>query len=112
VKAQPKDGKVMRLEALSGGQKSLTALSFIFAIQQYMPSPFYLLDELDMNLDSINSENVAKMIKRNSELSQFVAITLRKVTMKEADHIYGVTKQKNGISEIVGNVNISDLLEG
>lgn len=101
VKCQPKNKKVQRLESLSGGEKSLAALALILAIQQYDPSPFYLLDEVDMFLDAINAETVAKLVKRNSRTAQFVMITLRKVTLKHADHFIGVTMQGNGISEVV-----------
>ena len=111
IKAQPKDKKTQRLESLSGGEKSLTALSLIFAIQAYQPSPFYLLDEVDMFLDAINAENVAAMIKKNSMLVQVVQITLRKVTLAKADHRYGVTMQGNGISDIIGNVRVSDIAD-
>jgi chromosome segregation protein len=106
IKANPGGKRVLRLEALSGGEKSLTALALIFSIQQYQPSPFYLLDEVDMFLDAINAESVARMVKHNSELAQFVMISLRKVSLKEANHVYGVTIQKNGITDIVGNINI------
>ncbi|MCK5561266.1 MAG: chromosome segregation protein SMC, partial [Thermoplasmata archaeon] len=111
IKANPGAKKVLRLEALSGGEKSLTALALIFAIQQYQPSPFYLLDEVDMFLDAINAESVAKMVRRNSQLAQFVMISLRKVTLKEADHVYGATIQRNGITDIIGNINISTISE-
>ena len=112
IKARPKDKKAVRMEALSGGEQSLTALSFIFAIQAYQPSPFYLLDEVDMFLDGVNAENVAKAVKRSSRNAQFIQISLRKVTIKEADHIIGVTMQRDGISEIVMKPNIGDEIEG
>jgi chromosome segregation protein len=111
IKANPGGKRVLRLEALSGGEKSLTALGLIFSIQQYQPSPFYLLDEVDMFLDAINAESVARMVKRNSELAQFVMISLRKVSLKEANHVYGVTIQKNGITDIVGNINLMNVNE-
>ncbi len=108
IKARPKDKKVVRMEALSGGEKSMTALSFIFAIQAYEPSPFYLLDEVDMFLDGINAENVAKAVKRSAQNAQFMQISLRKVSLKEADHIIGVTMQREGISEVVFKPNIAE----
>ncbi|MEM4233336.1 MAG: chromosome segregation protein SMC, partial [Thermoplasmata archaeon] len=111
IRARPKDKKAVRMEALSGGEKSLTALSFIFAIQAHEPSPFYLLDEVDMFLDGVNAENVAKAVKRSSKNAQFIQISLRKVTLKEADHIIGVTMQRDGISEIVMKPNIGDEIE-
>lgn len=109
IKAKPKDKKVLRLEALSGGEKSLTALALIFAIQQYQPSPFYLLDEVDMFLDAINAEAVAQIIKQNVRSAQFIQITLRKATLDHADHFYGVTMRKTGISQVIANLNLADV---
>ncbi|MGQ9587980.1 MAG: chromosome segregation protein SMC [Thermoplasmata archaeon] len=108
IRARPKDKKAVRMEALSGGEKSLTAISFIFAIQAHQPSPFYMLDEVDMFLDGINAENVSKAVKRSSKNAQFIQISLRKVTLKEADHIIGVTMQREGISDIVMKPNIGE----
>jgi len=108
IKARPRDKKVVRMEALSGGEKSLTALAFIFAIQAHDPSPFYLLDEVDMFLDGINAENVAKAVKRSSKNAQFIQISLRKVTLKESDHIIGVTMPREAVSEIVMRPNIGE----
>lgn len=109
IEAKPPGKKVLRIDALSGGEKGVASMAMIFSIQQYMPSPFYLLDEIDQNLDAINSENVARMVKNNSSTAQFVVVSLHKVTLKEADHVYGVTIQKSGITDIIGNVNINDL---
>ena len=109
MKAKPPHKKVLRLEALSGGEKSLVSMAFIFAIQQYDPSPFYMLDEVDQNLDAVNAEKVARMVGRNSHTAQFVQISLRKVTLKEADHIIGVTMRSDGISEVVMKVNLADV---
>jgi chromosome segregation protein len=109
IKAKPKQGKVLRLEALSGGEKSLTALAFIFAIQEYQPSPFYLLDEVDMFLDGINADMVARRVQKSSKTAQFVQISLRKITLTKADHIIGVTKQDGGLSHVIIRPNISDI---
>ena len=109
IKAKPRMGKVMRLEALSGGEKSLTALAFIFAIQEYQPSPFYLLDEVDMFLDGINADMVARRVQKSSRTAQFVQISLRKITLTKADHIIGVTKQDGGLSHVIMRPNISDI---
>ena len=111
VRAQPKGKKVLRIESLSGGEKSLTALSLIFSIQQFQPSPFYLLDEVDMFLDAVNAESVARMVKKNSATAQFVMISLRKVTLGHADHLYGVTMMGKGVSEVIGNVSVGALKE-
>jgi len=111
IKARPRNGKVLRLEALSGGEKSLTALAFIFALQEWQPSPFYLLDEVDMFLDAVNAEMVANRVKKSSTTAQFVQISLRKVTLNKADHIIGVTKPAGGISNVIFKPNIGDLSE-
>jgi len=110
MRARPKNNKELRIEALSGGEKSLTALSFIFAIQQYQPSPFYLLDEVDMFLDGVNAENVAKVIARNAANAQFLQVSLRKTTLKEADHMIGVARLPSGISQVIMKPNIGDEL--
>ena len=109
LKAQPPGKKVTRLDALSGGEKSLTSMAFIFAIQRYDPSPFYYFDEVDQNLDAVNSELLAKMIRNNAQYAQFIVVSLRKITLKEASHIYGVTQQSPGLSEIIANFDIDTL---
>ena len=105
IKARPRGKKVLLLSALSGGEKSIASLAFIFAIQQYDPSPFYVLDEVDMFLDGVNAENVSRMVKKNALDSQFIMVSLRKIALKEADHVYGVTMQDTGISDMIGNVD-------
>ena len=107
IKARPRGKKILRLSALSGGEKSIASLAFIFAIQRYDPSPFYVLDEVDMFLDGINAETVSRMIKQNAQDSQFIMVSLRKVALKEANHVYGVTMTDNGISEMIGNIDPS-----
>src|SRR6059058_2430771 len=109
LKVKPAHKKVLRLEALSGGEKSLASMALIFAIQEYDPSPFYLLDEIDQNLDAINAEKVARMIRRNSNAAQFVQISLRKVSLKEADHLIGVTMTPESVSEVIMRVNLADI---
>lgn len=109
IKAKPPQKKALRLESLSGGEKSLVSMAFIFALQEYDPSPFYLLDEVDQNLDAVNAEKVSRMIKRNSGTAQFVQVSLRKVTLKDADHIMGVTMQSGGASDVVMDVNLSEV---
>ncbi|MFO8110610.1 MAG: chromosome segregation protein SMC [Thermoplasmata archaeon] len=108
IKARPPGKKVHRIQALSGGEKSLVSMAFIFSIQRYNPSPFYLLDEIDQNLDGVNAEKVADMIKRNSLAAQFIQISLRKATLKKSDHIIGVTMYEKGRSDIIMKVNIGD----
>ena len=105
IKARPRGKKILRLDALSGGEKSIASIALIFAIQMFDPSPFYVLDEVDMFLDGVNAETVSRMIKRNAEDSQFITVSLRKVLLKEANHIYGVTMHDTGISEMIGDID-------
>ncbi|HEC87316.1 MAG TPA: hypothetical protein ENI49_05570 [Thermoplasmatales archaeon] len=109
IKAKPRGKKVLNLNALSGGEKSMASLALIFAIQNYDPSPFYVLDEVDMYLDSINAEAVSRMIKENASHTQFIMVSLRKVAIKEANHIYGVTMREDGISEMIGTVDLGSI---
>jgi len=105
IKARPRGKKILLLSALSGGEKSIASIAFIFAIQHYDPSPFYVLDEVDMYLDGVNAEIVSRMIKRNAQDSQFIMVSLRKVALKEANHVYGVTMRDTGVSEMIGNID-------
>ena len=105
IKARPRGKKVLLLSALSGGEKSIASLAFIFAIQEYDPSPFYVLDEVDMFLDGVNAEIVSKRVKHNAADSQFIMVSLRKIALKEANHVYGVTMQDNGVSDMIGNID-------
>src|SRR3989449_109217 len=109
LKVKPAHKKALRLEALSGGEKSLASMALIFAIQEYDPSPFYLLDEIDQNLDAVNAEKGARMIRRNSATAQFVQISLRKVSLKEPDHLVGVTMTPESLSEVIMRVNLADV---
>ncbi|MCI4316999.1 MAG: chromosome segregation protein SMC [Thermoplasmata archaeon] len=102
IKASPVGKVVKRLEQLSGGEKSLASLALVFALQRYDPSPLYVFDEVDMSLDGINAENVGRMLRRNSERAQFIVISLRKVTLKFAAHLFGVTMHGDGCSRVVG----------
>jgi len=97
--AQPrgKSSKVSR-QQLSGGEQSMAALALIFAIQDYDPSPFYYFDEVDQNLDAYNAERIAKMCQQRSQRAQFIMVTLRKVSLKLADHHIGITHGGDGCS--------------
>ena len=97
--AQPrgKSSKVNR-QQLSGGEQSMAALALIFAIQDYDPSPFYYFDEVDQNLDAYNAERIAKMCRERSQRAQFIMVTLRKVSLKLADHHIGITHGGDGCS--------------
>lgn len=102
IRAQPHGKALHRLEAMSGGEKSLTALAFIFAIQRYRPAPFYVFDEIDMFLDGANAERVARMIKKLAVNAQFIVVSLRKPMIEAADRTIGVVMQENNISSITG----------
>lgn len=102
IKAQPSEKTLQRLEAMSGGEKSLTALSLLFAIQQYRPAPFYAFDEIDMFLDGINAEKVARHIQRSAANAQFIVVSLRKPMIEAAERTIGVVMQENNISSITG----------
>ena len=105
IKARPRGKKVLLLSALSGGEKSIASLAFIFSIQEYDPSPFYVLDEVDMFLDGVNAEIVSRMVKQNANDTQFIMVSLRKIALKEANHVYGVTMQDDGVSNMIGNID-------
>jgi chromosome segregation protein len=91
----------LNIDSFSGGEKSLTALAFIFAIQQYKPAPFYILDEVDAALDKQNSIRIAELIKKLSRDSQFIVISHNDQMLKYADCLYGCS-MVNGESKIVG----------
>lgn len=102
IEAQPRDKKKQRLEAMSGGEKSLTALAFVFAIQRYMPAPFYALDEVDANLDGINVEKLAHIVQKQSENTQFIVVSHRKPMIESANRTIGVTQKEKGITRVTG----------
>ena len=92
--------RFMDIKSLSGGEKTLTALSFIFAIQEYQPATFYVLDEIDAALDKHNSETLAKLIKNYSGKAQYVLISHNDSIISEADNLYGVSMNDHGISKV------------
>lgn len=102
IEAQPRDKKKQRLEGMSGGEKSLTALAFVFAIQRYMPAPFYAFDEVDMHLDGINVEKLAEMVKYQAQDTQFIVVSLRKPMIESANRTIGVTQKEKGITRVTG----------
>ena len=102
IEAQPRGKKMQRLESMSGGEKSLTALAFVFSLQRYMPAPFYAFDEVDMHLDGINAEKLSQMIKLQSLNTQFIVVSLRKPMIESADRTIGVTQKNNGVTKVTG----------
>ncbi len=102
IEAQPRDKKLQRLESMSGGEKSLTALAFVFAIQRYMPSPFYAFDEVDASLDTMNVERIAQMVQNQSKNTQFIVVSHRKPMIESANRTIGVTQKEKGITRVTG----------
>ncbi|MBO8182451.1 MAG: chromosome segregation protein SMC [Archaeoglobus sp.] len=102
IKLKIRDRPTQKIESMSGGEKSLVALSLIFAIQKYRPAPFYAFDEIDMFLDGINVEKVASLINERSKEAQFIVVSLRKPTLEKADSIIGVTLSKDNSSTVTG----------
>lgn len=102
IEAQPRDKKLQRLESMSGGEKSLTALAFVFAIQRYMPSPFYAFDEVDASLDTMNVERIAQMVQNQSKETQFIVVSHRRPMIEAANRTLGVTQKEKGITKVTG----------
>ena len=106
---KPRGKDVQYLEAMSGGEKTLAALSLIFAIQEYKPSPFYYFDEVDAHLDEANAKKVGELIKEKSKEAQFIVVTLREVLATFADRLIGVSA-RGGISRVFPVENLSSLV--
>ena len=110
--AQPPGKKLQNMMQLSGGEKSLTAIALLFAIQNLKPSPFCLLDEIEAALDDSNVDRFAKYLNRLTKNTQFIVITHRRGTMTAADRLYGITMQEKGVSTLVSvNLIENDLVE-
>ena len=101
VFAQPPGKKNASIHVLSGGEKTLTALSLVFAMFKLNPAPFCLLDEVDAPLDDANTDRYCNLVKAMSDQTQFLFITHNRVTMEMAQHLAGVTMQEPGVSRIV-----------
>ncbi len=105
--AQPPGKKLQNMMQLSGGEKALTAIALLFAIQNLKPSPFCLLDEIEAALDENNVARFAKYLHKLTKNTQFIVITHRRGTMEKADRLYGITMQEKGVSTLV-SVNLID----
>lgn len=103
--AQPPGKKLQNMMQLSGGEKALTAIALLFAIQNLKPSPFCLLDEIEAALDESNVARYARYLHKLTKHTQFIVITHRRGTMQEADRLYGITMQEKGVSTLV-SVNL------
>ncbi len=100
--AHPKGKTVRRLAAMSGGEKSLTALSFLFALQRFRPSPFYALDEVDSFLDGVNVERLAALIARQAEQAQFLVVSHRRPMIGASSRTIGVTQARGAHTQVLG----------
>ena len=105
--AQPPGKKLQNMMQLSGGEKALTAIALLFAIQNLKPSPFCLLDEIEAALDENNVSRFANYLHKLTRHTQFIVITHRRGTMEKADRLYGITMQEKGVSVLV-SVNLID----
>ncbi|NBH35929.1 chromosome segregation protein SMC [Clostridiaceae bacterium] len=110
--AQPPGKKLQNMMQLSGGEKALTAISLLFAIQNLKPSPFCLLDEIEAALDDSNVDRFAGYLHKLIKNTQFIVITHRRGTMVASDRLYGITMQEKGVSALVSVNLIENELEG
>jgi chromosome segregation protein len=95
IQATPAGKNLLNIDSMSGGEKSITALAFLFAVQAYRPAPFYILDEIDAALDKENSKKVSILIKSLSQEAQFIVISHNDLIIKSGDRIYGCTMEKS-----------------
>jgi hypothetical protein len=101
IEITPAGKATKRLTLLSGGEKSLTALAFLFAVFRSRPSPFYVMDEVEAALDDTNLQRLLVIFEELRSSSQLIVITHQKRTMESADALYGVTMQGDGISQVI-----------
>jgi chromosome segregation ATPase len=101
IEAKPSGKELVRVEAMSGGERALTALAFIFSVQRAKPTALYVLDEIDAHLDDENLKRVAELLRRSSRETQIVVVTLRDAMMSVADRLFGVSMDGNGVSRVV-----------
>ncbi|MGF1541510.1 MAG: chromosome segregation protein SMC [Pleurocapsa sp.] len=100
--AHPKGKQVQRLSSMSGGEKSLAALGFIFSLQKYRPSPFYAFDEVDMFLDGANVEKLSRMVKKQAQEAQFIVVSLRRPMIEASERTIGVTQARGAHTQVLG----------
>ena len=101
IEARPGGKKMISLRSMSGGEKTLTTLAFIFAVQEFQPSPFYIMDEVDAALDKENSERLGMLISEYSKTSQFIIISHNDSVISQGDNIFGVHMNELGESRVV-----------
>ncbi|MFH1630784.1 MAG: chromosome segregation SMC family protein [Candidatus Aenigmatarchaeota archaeon] len=101
IEASPAGKRVLDLDVMSGGEKTMTSLAFLFAIMQHFASPFYILDEVDAALDKINTQKISNLVKKYSKNIQFIVISHNDITMSHADKVFGVAME-DGASKVFG----------
>ena len=101
IEANPSGKKIVNLDAMSGGEKTLASLAFLFAVLQHYSAPFYVLDEIDAALDKANTRKIDNLIKKYSKSVQFIVITHNDLTIAEADKVFGVSME-GGVSRVFG----------
>ncbi|MEA2280811.1 MAG: chromosome segregation protein, partial [Solirubrobacteraceae bacterium] len=101
IEITPAGKSTKRLTLLSGGEKSMTALAFLFAVFLARPCPFYILDEVEAALDDLNIDRFLTLLRRFSDRAQFIVVTHQKRTMEAADCLYGVSMAGNGVSKVI-----------
>ena len=101
VEVTPAGKATKRLSLLSGGEKSLVALAFMFAVFLARPCPFYILDEVEAALDDVNIDRFLQLVRRYADRAQFIVVTHQKRTMDAADTLYGVSMGGDGVSRVV-----------
>jgi chromosome segregation protein len=111
IEVTPAGKSTRRLSLLSGGEKSLVALAFVFAVLMARPCPFYILDEVEAALDDINIDRFLRLVRRFAERSQFIVVTHQKRTMDAADILYGVSMGGDGVTKVVSRKLPRDELE-
>jgi chromosome segregation protein len=101
IEINPAGKEMTRLSLLSGGEKSLTALAFLFAVFLAKPCPFYILDEVEAALDDLNMDRFLTMLRTYAEQAQFIVVTHQRRTMEAADYLYGVSMGSDGVSKVI-----------
>jgi len=101
IEITPAGKECKRLSLLSGGEKSMTALAFLFAVFLARPCPFYILDEVEAALDDLNIDRFLALLRQYASRAQFIVVTHQKRTMEAADSLYGVSMGSDGISKVI-----------
>lgn len=100
IRAQPPGKRLLAIDSMSGGEKTLTAFAFLFAIQRHKPMPFYILDEADAALDKANSKRIVELLRAHAQSAQFIVVTHNDHTIRGADQVYGVSME-DGESKVI-----------